>query len=292
MWAFLHEDHARRGEQYTWHPSRLGGWLTGLWSQQKFFPIFFEKNCELWFDAAGNLTGFALTENGDEVLYIFTREDDDHLYAEILDWSVDYWGRSFGKVIFEVHEFQAEALGALERKGFRSKGEVAMTRVYDLAARAREPIRLAEGFRIVDMNVNDDYHSRALLLLDAFQERDDIKELDLLQFEFSRQNPARDPALDLSVLDAAGKHVASCQGYMDGTLAAEIEVVCTHSKFRRLGLGEAVVRECFRRLAQRGVEKACITGYSNEANGLYEKLGPSAYKRWFHYELDTKVRST
>jgi ribosomal protein S18 acetylase RimI-like enzyme len=66
---------------------------------------------------------------------------------------------------------------------------------------------------------------------------------------------------------------------------AEIEKVCTHHQYRRQGLAEAVIRECFQRLKKREIERAYITGYSGEANGLYEKLEPCKHKQWFHYEL-------
>ncbi len=83
-----------------------------------------------------------------------------------------------------------------------------------------------------------------------------------------------------------GMHVASCVGFTDpANRAAEVEKVCTHNHYRRQGLAEAVIRECFHRLGQRGIDKAYIEGYSGEANGLYEKLDPCARKQWFHYEL-------
>jgi ribosomal protein S18 acetylase RimI-like enzyme len=66
---------------------------------------------------------------------------------------------------------------------------------------------------------------------------------------------------------------------------AEIEKVCTHYRYRRQGFGEAVIRECFQRLKKAGMKKAYITGYSEGANALYEKLGACWQKQWFHYEL-------
>lgn len=83
--------------------------------------------------------------------------------------------------------------------------------------------------------------------------------------------------------------MSTCVGFYDpASKMAEIEKVCTHRHYRRLGLGEAVIRECFQRLKKRGIQKAYITGYSGEANGLYEKLGPCKHKQWFHYELEYK----
>ncbi len=61
--------------------------------------------------------------------------------------------------------------------------------------------------------------------------------------------------------------------------------VCTHNQYRRLGLAEAVIRECFHHLSRRGNERAYITRFGPGANALYEKLGPCKRKQWFHYEL-------
>ena len=185
-----------------------------------------------------------------------------------------------------MHENQREALAALEMRGFRSLGVVATTRAYDLLAKRDEPARLAPGFHIVDMAENMDYRSKALLNVNGFGDQDQVSEFDLLRFEYSRENPAYDPALDLSVLTPEGLHVASCVGFADPANGmAEVEKVCTHNRYRRQGLAEAVIRECFHRLSARGIPRAYITGYSTAANGLYEKLGPCAHKLWYHYEL-------
>lgn len=59
----------------------------------------------------------------------------------------------------------------------------------------------------------------------------------------------------------------------------------THYVWHCSRLAESVIRACFHELAARGMERAYITGYKVPANALYEKLGPSAHKQWFHYEL-------
>jgi ribosomal protein S18 acetylase RimI-like enzyme len=136
------------------------------------------------------------------------------------------------------------------------------------------------------MGKNADYPSKALLYTNAFQNQDQVSEFELLRFEYSRENPAYDPALDLSVVTSDGIHVASCTGFPDPAhRMAEIEKICTHPQYRRQGLAEAVISACFHQLSNRGIEKAYITGYSAAANGLYEKLDPCQQKQWFHYEL-------
>ena len=83
-----------------------------------------------------------------------------------------------------------------------------------------------------------------------------------------------------------GQHVANCVGFIDPlNKIAEIERVCTHAYHRQRGYAFAAIRDCFRRLHARGYDRAYITGYSSEANGLYEKLGPVNRTRWFRYQL-------
>ena len=139
------------------------------------------------------------------------------------------------------------------------------------------------------MRDGEDYFGKAMLYVNAFEGRTEISDYDLLRFEYSRENPAYDPSFDLSVVADDGTHVASCVGFNDPAHSvAEVEKICTHQQYRRRGLAEAVIRECFHRLQRRGIERAYITGYSDEANRLYERLGPCWHKRWFHYELRTQ----
>lgn len=289
MWRFLQEDYAAKQEKFVWSIGRLGDWKYGLWQTEKYFPTWFGKNAQLWVDAFGRLRGFVLSENGDNVLFIITAQQYAYLYAEILDWTIANWSARFSSLKLEVHEWQAEALPVLESRGFCNNGVVATQRIYDLREKAQEPIVLPASYRIVTMRENDDALNHELLYRDGYEGRDVVTEFDLLRREYSLLNPDYDPELDFAVIDGSGKHVAACVGFVEpGCSMVEVEKVVTHSAHRRLGLGEAVIRECFHRVHQRGIDTAYITGYSNEANGLYEKLGPCARKRWFHYELHTR----
>ena len=286
LWRFLQQDYVQKRDRFVWLVSRLGDWRYGLWTEKKTIPSFFRNHAQLWVDSFDQPLGCVLSEDGGEIFFIFTQWGYDYLYSEILDWTVQHWRSRYPTLKTEVHENQHEALAALEMRGFRSLGVVATTRAYDLLAKRNEPARLVPGFHIVDMAENMDYRSKALLNVNGFGDQDQVSEFDLLRFEYSRENPAYDPALDLSVLTPEGLHVASCVGFADPANGmAEVEKVCTHNRYRRQGLAEAVIRECFCRLRARGIPRAYITGYSTAANGLYEKLGPCAHKLWYHYEL-------
>ncbi|MDY6878504.1 MAG: GNAT family N-acetyltransferase [Chloroflexota bacterium] len=286
MWRFLQQDYAQKQDRFIWLVSRLGDWKYGLWNEKKYIPSFFPNHAQLWVDGFDQLLGFVLSEDGGNIVFIFTLHGYEYLYAEILDWTIRHWGSRYDTLKTEVHEYQVETLAEFESRDFRSLGVVATTREYDLSAKGKEAVRLSPGFRIADMGEHADYRNKALLYVNAFENRSQVSEFDLLRFEYSRENPAYDPCLDLSVVTLEGVHVASCVGFADPVYGvAEIEKICTHSEYRRRGLAEAVIKECFRRLRERGIERAYITGYGEGANRLYEKLGPCKHKQWFHYEL-------
>ena len=95
----------------------------------------------------------------------------------------------------------------------------------------------------------------------------------------------------MSVVTDGGIHVSSCVGFPDyKNRMAEVEKVCTSRKYRRMGLAEAAIRECFRRLYARGIEYAYITGYGEGPKSLYEKLGGCWSKRWNSYAIATTSR--
>jgi GNAT superfamily N-acetyltransferase len=286
MWRFLEEDYARKQERFIWHYSRLGDWMYGLWREAKYIPTFFRDHAELWVDPFDRLLGFVLSEDGEEVFFMFALQGYEYLFEDMLDWTLQNWGPRFPRLLTEVHEYQAEALAVLEGRGFRSHGVVATTRQYDLLAKEAAPIHLPAGFHIMDMCENKDFCNKGLLYKAGFGNENHVTDFELLRFAYSRENPAYDPRFDLSVVTPEGIHAAGCVGFHDPLCGiAEIEKVCTHYQYRRQGLAEVAIRECFQRLKKAGMKQAYITGYSESANALYQKLGPCWQKQWYHYEL-------
>jgi N-acetylglutamate synthase-like GNAT family acetyltransferase len=227
-----------------------------------------------------------LSENGDNIIFIFTLKEYEFLYSEILNWTVENWGSRFPILILEIRESQKDQITFLEQKGFQSKGIIATTRSYDLSSKEPEIINLPDDFRIVNMLENKDYHSKDMLAVNAFENQNQISDFDLMKFEFSRENPAYDPAFDFSVMTQEGVHVASCVGLLDEfNKISEVEKVCTHQNYRRLGLSETVINHCIQKLTSAGFNRAYLTAYGKGADQLYEKLGPVNRHHWLHYEL-------
>lgn len=290
LWRMLQQNYHLHQEYHVWMTGRLGDWKYGLWNERKYFPTFYSKYAQVWVDGFNQVQGAVLSEDGSEMFTILTLPGCELLYPEILDWTVENWRPRFPQLGTEVHERQYAALEALHKRGFRSAsaGPFAITRAYDLARKGSEPVGLPDGFHIEDIAAHPSYHAKRVLQLNAFRETDQVLETDLLAYEYSRQSPAYDPAFDLSVVAADGRHASSCLAFIDlPNQAAEVERVCTHSDFRRQGLAEAVIRACFQRLARRGIRVAYITGYSAAANAAYEKLGPYLRKNWYHYAIES-----
>ena len=92
MWRLLQQDYARRKDNFVWLVSRFGDWKYGCWREAKYFPMFFRRNAQLWLDGFDEVNGFVLSEDGENIFFIFTRPGYDHLYGEILDWTIANWG--------------------------------------------------------------------------------------------------------------------------------------------------------------------------------------------------------
>jgi GNAT superfamily N-acetyltransferase len=203
-----------------------------------------------------------------------------------LDWTVTNWAPRYDSLLAEVNEGQIAALVALADQGFADLGQVATTRAYLVADQAAAGYILPPGFRVVSIAEEPDYRGKVLVHRNGFSGQNDVRPIDLLTYEYSRESNAYDPALDISVVAPDGQHVATCVGFLDpANNISEIERVCTHSDHRQHGYAFAAIRACCQRLHERGYTRAYITGYSGEANGLYEKLGPVNRTRWFRYEL-------
>lgn len=113
MWRFLQQDYAWKQDRFIWLVSRLGDWRYGLWNEKKNLPTFFQDYTHLWVDDFDQPAGFVLSEDGDNIFFIFTAQGYEHLYSEILDWTLQHWGPRFSKLRTEVHEYQGETLDAL-----------------------------------------------------------------------------------------------------------------------------------------------------------------------------------
>ncbi|MFN8466614.1 MAG: hypothetical protein U0X20_13735 [Caldilineaceae bacterium] len=83
MWQLVQQDYARRRDSFVWLVSRFGDWKYDCWREAKYFPMFFRRNAQLWLDGFDAVNGFVLSEDGENVFFIFTRQGYDHLLGFI-----------------------------------------------------------------------------------------------------------------------------------------------------------------------------------------------------------------
>jgi len=277
----------------TWCLGRLVDWKYALYERKRAYASFCNENAHLWFDAFGELAGFAVLEGGTSEFQILTLPGYRLLYPEMLEWVLEagrerpaQYGCGFST---EVTEFQQWEIGALERCGFQREDEF-FTRRFDLTGELAPRIPLPPGFEMVDLHTCPDYRAQARLRANAFQKKADLSEAEMeerLQFYNRNQNsPIYHAPTDLCVRAADGRFASGCEALINAPgLEADIERVCTHSDFRQRGFARAVILECLHRLKDLGLANAYITGYSPAAVGLYGSLGAADEVRAYCYEM-------
>lgn len=284
MWKLLKEDYANRQDAFVWLFSRLEYWRFGIWHEKKYVPTFWKKNAQLWLNDFGDLLGFAISEEGDQTFTIIVKKSYEYLYDEILNWVKGNWSER-GKLEIEINSEEMWKSGILEKNGFKQKKLTCTTRRYDLEKVVKNDIQMKPDFRFQDMATDPDYAGKLKCTRNAFRNRD-VVDFDFLVNEYFIQAPSYNPYLDISVVNEDGAHAATCIGWVDyDNGIAEIETICTHSDYRRMGLAEAVIRECMRRLYSLGIKYAYITGWNEATNRLYAKFGFESKGEWFKYEI-------
>ena len=282
MWEFLIQDYADKKDQFIWTIGRLGDWKYGCWNEQKCFPNFMRKNAQLWMNQE-ELVGFIISEDCDNGFFVFAKRGYEFLLAEMLQWVKFFWKDREGELSTQVNQYSDEYIQILEKEGFVKRGQEEIERLYKLSDKVKEGIILDSEFTIEDMLQHPDLEGKAILYNNAWRNGSKVTNYDMLRYEYNRESPCFHPKFDLSIVNQNGLHVASCVAFIDyQNHYAEIEKVCSHSEYRSKGLAEAVIRECFRRLYNEGIEYAYIGGSSAEAKGLYGKLG--AIKTWYLYD--------
>jgi GNAT superfamily N-acetyltransferase len=282
-----HADHLR--SHSTWCLARFVDWPYGPVGGKLPTLGFLSQNAHLWFDGFDLVAGLAVSETGRADIAILTAAGYRFLFAEILQWILDNWGQDRPELSIEISARQGPEAALLEEHGF-SRQSSFYTFHYDLQSGLAEREPLEPGFTIVDMQTQPDYRAQRVLRYNAFRGPSELseEELDRLValYSHARTSPIYHAPTDLCVVAPDGAFVSGCEALIDAHNAlADIERVCTHSRYRRRGFAQAVILECFYRLRDMGLERAYITGYSPEAIGLYGSLGAQEQSERLLYKL-------
>jgi GNAT superfamily N-acetyltransferase len=282
-----HADHLR--SHSTWCLARFVDWSYGPVGGKLPTPGFLSQNAHLWFDGFDLVAGLAISENGRSDAVILTAAGYRFLFAEILQWTLDNWGEHRPELSIEISARQEPEAALMEEHGFAYHSSF-YTFHYDLQGGLAGCERLEPGFAIVDMQTQPDYRAQRVLRYNAFRGPSELSEEELdhlvALYSHARQSPIYHAPTDLCVVAPDGAFVSGCEALIDAHNAlADVERVCTHSRYRRRGFARAVIQECFYRLRDMGLERAYITGYSPEAIGLYGSLGAQERSERLLYKL-------
>lgn len=257
------------GKLQTWEFVRFEFW-NRYEAPKSTDPNFMENNAHLWKNEADEIIGLFISESGGSFFSLMVHPDYPHLAGEMVEWTRKVWGEGKKKLNTDCYPYGLEVQALLDQ-GFVQDSHIGNTRRYDLV-HTDYTLNLQKGFSIRSMAETADDEAKSELIEQIFSPTDSIP----VKTEYWRKHlPSYNAELDLSVVDDQGRPIAFCFGFVDQNNGiAIIETIGTHPDYRQRGFGKAVVTACFLRLKEQGVTTAYITGFSAEANALYQSLQP------------------
>lgn len=280
--SFLSELHTLSGLPQTWEFVRIEYWRWFDSPTKQKDPSFYATNAHLWKNELGKVIGLFISEHGKKYFSVFVHPDHRFLATEILNWAITVWGVDKEVIETDAYAHSIE-VDALLQAGFARDEEVGNTRKYDLQGTDYLPA-LPDGYTVQDIDAAGDQAGKLVTIQTAFHPNDPVDQT--VDYWFHRC-PSYSPELDLSVISPEGRHLSFSYGWIDpNNTMGLIETIGTFPACQKRGLGKAVVSECFRRMRDKGVKTAYITGFSVAANALYQSLQPVEIYPLTSYKLE------
>lgn len=258
-----------------WDTGRFMDWAWATnWSRAQENDLWFEDQCTLFY-GKNVLVGMAVSEYGSDDTCIITEESDPVVAAAILKWIDAHWGPKRGELSFEFIGDQDWLIPLFEKAEYVRDPQEYTGHEWEYKTGADNCPVLPEGFTIESRAENKPDAAEGIIetVKKAFNSTTfQTGILDSLQ-----QNPMYDPELDLYVRSPEGKIAAYCRGTVDSENGVcGIDPVCCHPDFTRKGLAKAVVKECLRRMGNKGGKLAYIGSAEipEPSTYLYKSLGP------------------
>ncbi|MCB9423147.1 MAG: GNAT family N-acetyltransferase [Ardenticatenaceae bacterium] len=266
-----------------WDPGSMDWWRYNYHAEKGV--DFFQANAHYWQTKTGQVVGLFISEYGEDDFFIVVYPSFGALFPEVLNWGLDVWARGKTKISTSVFTYDQQKIAQLMGAGFYEDGHEANVRTYTLRPYDFS-YDLKPEFKLLTFPEYGNYESRVKLVHNAFN-NPSYSEARLRSLQSSPEYQAE---LDLVIVNPQGESVAYCMGWVEENdpKSGYIEPMGVHTDYRRMGLGKALAKECFKRLANLGVEHVTIASHAepNVSNFLYESLNPTSIKRAYRYSLN------
>lgn len=280
--SFLTELQYFENHDNNWDPSRFDWWRYSYHHDKA--EAFFIKNAHYWTLQDGEVVALAISEYGENDLFMIVHPKHKALYESVIDWAINTFGEGKSEIRSSIFLNDTYKISQLEARGFVKDKHENNVRTYDLDEYDFS-YDLTDGYRLVTFSEYMDYEEKSKLICSAFSKPKHPIE----RIKSFMKTPGYMSDLDLIVINGDNKPVAYCTAWIeqyDGKLGY-IEPMGTHADFRRMGFGTALAKEGFSRLHDKGVRLATIASNAEPdiSNLLYDSLGPIAKKSGYEFVL-------
>ena len=181
-----------------------------------------------------------------------------------------------------AHDQDTLRQGILARRGYARDGTAEHQHRLDLSVPIPDrPV--AEGFTVRSLGDVDELPARSWFSWKAFNPNEPEEAYEALGWEWYleiQRCPLYRRDLDIVAVAPNGDLAAFTTVWFDDVArTAYFEPVGTYTPYQRRGLARAVMAEGLRRVKRLGATLAFVTGYSPEANALYDAVMGPAYMR-------------
>jgi mycothiol synthase len=258
---------------WNWDIRRWDGWRSHR--EEPLSDAQLAKQVGLWETQTGRLVGAVHPEGYGEA-FLELHPDFRHLETEMVCWAEEHLAAttSDGQRTLDLWVGDDDARRSLlESVGYRmlaSGGWHRRLRFGDCEPASRDRPSL---YTFRQTELSDDDCARMARLLNAAFGRTCHTAREYRTF--MDRSPSFDQELNLVAVNLDGSFAAHAGATYDAfNRHGILEPVCTHEDHRRLGLAQALILECLRRLQARGAETASVeTGDGTPTNRLYEACG-------------------
>lgn len=273
---FLKQTYEKKAHYVNWHIDR--------WSFTRYFaqPIHgtfstWPKTVGIWDDEQGNLAGIVNSEGekGGEAFFQLSPVDfSDEFIKEMIEFAeknLAIQKEGHKEIYFRIDEGNRQFTAIFLAMGYTlqdwKEAESAMEITQKLEVRLPPGFTIAEAHRL-------DNTQKGLAHVRAFSNTGSDNPEGLTErikgYEYMRKSPDYNPELDLSVLDEQNE-VASfvTLWYDDLNQIGILEPVGTIPKYRKMGLGKAVIYEGINRIRAMGAKKV----YVGSDQQFYHSIG-------------------